>query len=581
MSIRFRVTLSLVIIIAIVMVMFGSTWYMASNDIPEHYILITQGISGLIALAVMLVVLAAINKNLLTPLENLEKFAAKIAKGDYKAKIQGEYIAELNSFKACLLKMVDSMMESMNDAKSKGEKAEQAMMDSQKSLKELEKQEQEMNNLLSKMKDTAGSAKNISTKAFDAIGELTVKIEDVKNGMDVQRDHMTETATAMEEMNATVLEVANNASSAAQHAGKTKENAITGAKGVEESIDAIHNIQTSILSLKESMDKLGVDADNIGNIMTVISDIADQTNLLALNAAIEAARAGEAGRGFAVVADEVRKLAEKTMSATNEVRNAIENIQDRARDNVQAVDTVATRAVEIADSANQSGLIMKDMVVFVEETATMVDSIATASEEQSAASEEINKAVSDVTLIASDTADKMNVSAHALVEISALVGELDSVVQNISNGSGKSAQLQNGSGGNLVQWTNDLSVGVSSIDKQHQELVNLINRLHRAMTTRQTDAVMLEVVERLKNYAAKHFAYEEKLFHKYGYPATAEHEEIHRTFVGQVVDFEEGLKHGKAKVTMDIMRFLKDWLIDHIMIEDHKYGPFLNSNGVK
>ena len=147
---------------------------------------------------------------------------------------------------------------------------------------------------------------------------------------------MTETATAMNQMNVSVLEVARNASDAADVTTNAREQAEEGSRNLNALIKMIGEVHQHALGLKDSMQDLGNQAQGIGNILNVISDIADQTNLLALNAAIEAARAGEAGRGFAVVADEVRKLAEKTMDATREVGSAVSSIQSVTDLNIQA-----------------------------------------------------------------------------------------------------------------------------------------------------------------------------------------------------------------------------------------------------
>jgi Methyl-accepting chemotaxis protein len=145
--------------------------------------------------------------------------------------------------------------------------------------------------------------------------------------------------------------------------------------------------------------------------MNVISDIADQTNLLALNAAIEAARAGEAGRGFAVVADEVRKLAEKTLASTQDVGNAIAAIQDSTAKSVGDMDKAVGQVELATDFANQSGKALEEIVSTVEATADQVNAIAEASGQQSAASEEINHSIDNVTQVARQTADAMFVSA--------------------------------------------------------------------------------------------------------------------------------------------------------------------------
>ena len=189
-----------------------------------------------------------------------------------------------------------------------------------------------------KISRLAERASSISETLASASVSLSSQVEQASRGATTQSDRTTETATAMEEMNATVLEVARNASSAAENTEMTTQKAREGADVVGRVVSAIGRVQEQAVALKADMTELGQRAEGIGTIIEVITDIADQTNLLALNAAIEAARAGEAGRGFAVVADEVRKLAEKTMTATTEVNQAIRAIQESSQNNIVSTD---------------------------------------------------------------------------------------------------------------------------------------------------------------------------------------------------------------------------------------------------
>jgi len=232
-------------------------------------------------------------------------------------------------------------------------------------------------------------------------------------------------------MNATVLEVARKTSNAAHSADGTRSKAEEGAAMVAQAVTSIEGISRQSHDIKKDMGTLGEQAKGIGQILDVISDIADQTNLLALNAAIEAARAGEAGRGFAVVADEVRKLAEKTMTATKEVGQAIRSIQDGTRKNIENVDRSVAIIEETTALAKKSGTALQEIVSMVDATTDEVRSIATATEQQSSASEEINRSIMDINQISSETSTAMQQSAQAVNELAQQAQVLKALVQTM------------------------------------------------------------------------------------------------------------------------------------------------------
>ncbi|CCH47979.1 methyl-accepting chemotaxis protein [Pseudodesulfovibrio piezophilus] len=278
----------------------------------------------------------------------------------------------------------------------------------------------------------ANEAEDISQALSSASEELSTQIDEANRGSETQRSRAAETATAMEEMNVTVLEVAQNASMAAEDADQAKENAQNGERIVSQVIEAVGDVQRQAENLKNSMEDLGEQAAGIGNVLEVITDIADQTNLLALNAAIEAARAGEAGRGFAVVADEVRKLAEKTMSATSEVGNAIVRIQSMTKDNVLATEKAAESVSRSTELANDSGKALHEIVARVENAADQVRAIATAAEEQSATSEEINRATDEINEISMETSNIMREASAAIQEVATMASRLNSVIEEMA-----------------------------------------------------------------------------------------------------------------------------------------------------
>jgi methyl-accepting chemotaxis protein len=214
--------------------------------------------------------------------------------------------------------------------------------------------------------------------------------------------------------------------------------AFGGADVVDQVVQSIGHVMTQAQELKTDMHALGKQAGDISQIMTVINDIADQTNLLALNAAIEAARAGEAGRGFAVVADEVRKLAEKTMSATQEVGSAIAGIQQGTKKNVDNVEKAAQLIDAATALANNSGAALQEIVNLVDLALDQVRSIATAAEEQSAASEEINRSVEDINRISADVSEAMRQSAQAVTELAEQAQVLETLIRELQSEGGAS-----------------------------------------------------------------------------------------------------------------------------------------------
>ena len=331
-----------------------------------------------------------------------------------------------------IIKMVGKLKEEIALAETKSEQAEQEALAAREAKTIADEATKRAERAKAEgMFHAATQLERVVEVVSSASESLSAQIIQSSRGADEQSNRVHETATAMEEMNATVLEVARNAQQAASASNQTKEQAAEGSVILNEAVKGIETVQAQSLAIKEDMSLLGKQAEGIGQILDVIADIADQTNLLALNAAIEAARAGEAGRGFAVVADEVRKLAEKTMTATQEVGKAITEIQNGTRKNIENVENVAAAIEHATTLSVKSGQSLTQILAFVDQVNDQVRSIATASEQQSAASEEINHSVEQVATISAETAQAMGHATDAVSELMQQAQVLKQLIQEM------------------------------------------------------------------------------------------------------------------------------------------------------
>lgn len=372
-------------------------------------------------------------RSIANPIQMLAGAAQSVSKGDFEA-IPDEscFSGELLTLQQALKGMVVDLGKLLKTTEEKGFEAEEQTKLAKEALAEAEEARSAAESAKREgILQAAGELEQIVNQVTRASTELTTQIEQSRSGAEIQRERSAEAATAMEQMNASVFEVAQNASRAAESADDARKQAEDGGGIVENVVSSIGEVDKATGQMADGLHSLGQRAEGIGQVMNVITDIADQTNLLALNAAIEAARAGEAGRGFAVVADEVRKLAEKTMDATKEVGDAVSAIQSGTRNSISDMEKAASIVERSTSYASDAGESLSSIVNSVESTADQVRAIATASEEQSAASEEINRNTDEVNRIASETSHAMEDSSQAVLELSRLSGDLKNVIDGL------------------------------------------------------------------------------------------------------------------------------------------------------
>uniref|UniRef100_UPI001929FCFE methyl-accepting chemotaxis protein n=1 Tax=Pseudomonas syringae TaxID=317 RepID=UPI001929FCFE len=280
------------------------------------------------------------------------------------------------------------------------------------------------------LRDLISGIRDGVTQIASAAEQLSAVTEQTSAGVNSQKVETDQVATAMHEMSATVHEVARNAEQASVAASDADKQAREGDKVVGEAIQQIERLAAEVVRSSDAMNVLEQDSDKIGKVMDVIKAVAEQTNLLALNAAIEAARAGEAGRGFAVVADEVRGLAQRTQQSTEEIEGLVAALQNGTRQ-VSGImlgsRTLTDSSVELTRKAGTS---LESITRTVSNIQAMNQQIAAAAEQQSSVADEISRSIVNVRDVSEQTAEASEETAASSVELARLGGQLQMMVSH-------------------------------------------------------------------------------------------------------------------------------------------------------
>ncbi|WP_413470009.1 methyl-accepting chemotaxis protein [Pseudomonas syringae] len=351
-----------------------------------------QMIIAATALAMVLSILAAwvITRQITTPLQETLEVVERVASGDLSRNLNVDRKDELGKLQATIQRMTVSLRE------------------------------------------LVGGIRDGVTQIASAAEELSAVTEQTSAGVNSQKVETDQVATAMHEMTATVQEVARNAEEASEAAVTADRQARDGERVVNEAIAQIERLASAVGNSSEAMGALKQESDKIGSVLDVIKSVAEQTNLLALNAAIEAARAGEAGRGFAVVADEVRSLAQRTQKSTEEIEALIARLQSGTQQATTVMDSSRELSTSSVELTRRAGGSLESITKTVSAIQAMNQQIAAAAEEQSATAEEINRSIINVRDVSEQTSAASEETAASSVELARLGNHLQVLVSRFT-----------------------------------------------------------------------------------------------------------------------------------------------------
>ncbi|MDW6003597.1 bacteriohemerythrin [Vibrio mangrovi] len=426
---------------------------------------------------------------------------------------------------------------------------------------------------------TVGALGSTSAALLNVAESVKRDSEVSKTGALQQRNDVEQAAQIVGHLVETTRQVAHFTETSSGYANEAKNQADDGCRGMELLEKALHTASEQIEMSHQHITSLEAESVSIGQVLGTINDIAEQTNLLALNAAIEAARAGEQGRGFAVVADEVRTLATRTQTATNDIHDRIEALRGSINTVVLAMQKNSEcmqESMGIVGQTSQSFSQLLDKIADIKEQSNQITSSL---DEQVNATVDLEHCLSEISVVAKENVRATQETLLASVTVQNISGEINSLLHRFATDR-RQLEEEDKQRNKLIEWGPSLDLNIKEINRQHQTLVHLINELNHLLNNGYGLASIKRVVQGLIDYTANHFQYEETLFDQFHYVNEHEHVGAHHRLVEQVLGFQKRVENGED-IGKELMSFLQDWLTLHIQKEDKQYVACFHEHGIQ